>query len=224
MIGPTGIGKSEFFAQDENAFFIDGEGGLNFLSVNKLPVRSWEDLREVYALLRQAEQDGKFPYSIVVIDTIDKIVDYAEEEIISRAREFYTKIANEINTIGDVPNGAGWNKTRGLVSNFLDKLEQLPCAIAYIGHLQIKRIEEGTRKYDKHTIAAWAGMAQELLAYPDHLLHIEAVLIGDKLRRTVWTKPTQSRECKSRGGIIENGWVWSDSMKENYQKFRGYFT
>ena len=43
-------------------------------------------------LLKKAELDGKFPYSIVVIDTIDRIVDYAEEEIVANARNFYTKM------------------------------------------------------------------------------------------------------------------------------------
>lgn len=224
MIGASGIGKSNFWAQDEKSFFIDTEGGLNFETVHKLPARCWDDLREIYALLKSAEQKGDFPYSVVVLDTLDKVVDYAEEEIIQRAREFYTKIADQINTIGDVPNGAGWARTRGLVSNFLDKLSQLPCAIAYIGHLQTKRIEEGVRKYDKHTISLWKGVGEDLLAWPDHLLHVEATLIGDKLKRTVWTKPTQSKECKSRGGVVPDGWTWGNSMKENYDYFRKLFT
>lgn len=223
MIGASGIGKSAFFAEEENAFFLDLEGGLNFLKVNKLPARSWNDIREIYVLLKQAEQAGKFPYSLIVFDTIDKVVDYAEEEIIQRAKEYYTKIATEINTIGDVPNGGGWAKTRNIVENLLDKFKGFPCAIAYIGHLQTKKIDEGVRKYDRHTIAAWAGMAQDLLAWPDHLLHIEATLIGDRLKRTVWAKPTQSKECKSRGGIVPDGWQWEDSMAENYRKFRELF-
>lgn len=223
IIGNPGVGKSEFFSHDAKAFFFDAEGGLNFLKVNKLPIRSWGDVREVYALLKDAELSGKFPYDIIVLDPIDKIVDYAEEEIVARGKEFYGNIKDEINIIGDIPNGGGWSKTRTLVMSFIDKLEQLPCAVAFISHVQNKRIDEGGRKYDKSTITLWKGMAHDILAWPDHLLHVESTMMGDKLRRIVYTKPTQSRECKSRGGIVPDSWSWDDDMKSNYVFFRQLF-
>jgi hypothetical protein len=222
-LGQSGIGKSDFFAQEDKAFFIEAEAGLNFISCYKMPARSWNDLREIYVALKEAEATGKFPYSMIVIDTIDKIVDYAEEEIVARGKEFYSKIANEINTISDLPNGAGWNKTRELVMNFISKLEQLPCAIAFISHLSIKKIEDGVRKYDKSTISLWAGMGNDMLAWADHILNVEAHMIGDKLTRTIHTKPTQSREAKSRGGVVTDGIRWGDSSKENWNNFRKLF-
>lgn len=224
ILGSPGIGKSELLAKDPKGFFFDCEGGLNFLEVNKLPIRSWSDVREVYALLKEAESKGDFPYNVIVIDPIDKILTYAEEEIIARAKEFYSKMANDINTIGDIPNGAGWAKTTNLVMNFINKLEQLPCAIVLISHIQTKRIEEtGGRKYDRHTISLWKGVGADILAWADHILHIEATMIGDKLKRIVYTKPTQSREAKSRGGIVPDGWKWEDDMGGNYKRFRSLF-
>lgn len=224
MLGQSGIGKSDFFAQEDKAFFIEAEAGLNFISCYKMPARTWNDLREIYGVLKEAETSGKFPYTIIVIDTIDKIVDLAEDEIVKRGKEFYTKIANEINTISDLPNGAGWNKTRELVMNFMSKLEQLPCAVAFISHLSIKRIEDGVRKYDKSTISLWTGIGNDMLAWADHIMNVEAHMMGDKLIRTIYTKPTQSREAKSRGGVVTDGLKWSDSAKENWGQFRGLFT
>lgn len=223
MIGAAGIGKSEFWAQDPKAFFIESEAGLNFLEVFKMPARSWNDLRNIYALLKNAENEGKFPYSVVVMDTIDRIVDYAEEEVIEKAREFYTKIADQINTIGDIPNGAGWFKTKDKVMNLLNKLEELPCAVAYVGHVTNKLFEDGVRKWHKSTINIGGKLGLELLAWPDHVLHVEAMLVGDKLTRSVWTKPTQSREAKSRGGVVPNGVKWTEDMKKNYEEFRKLF-
>lgn len=107
--------------------------------------------------------------------------------------------------------------------NFVHKMEELPCALAYIGHLHTKRVEEGVRKYDKHTIALWAGMGNDMLAWADHILHVKANMIGDKLERIVFTLPTQSREAKSRGGIIQNGWKWGNNAKTNYSEFRKLF-
>lgn len=223
IIGQSGIGKSAFLAQEDKALFLETEAGLNFLEVYKVPIRTWNDLRDVYASLKEAQSKGNFPYTMIVIDTIDRLVDLAEEEIVSKAKDFYKNIADQINGIGDIPNGAGWSKTRELIMNFFNKIEQFDCAIAFVGHLSTKRIEEGVRKYDKNTISLWSSMGNDILAWADCILHIEAHLVGDKLIRTVYTKPTQSREAKSRGGIVEDGWKWENDDKENWKKFRSFF-
>ncbi len=222
MIGASGIGKSAFFAQDPKVFFIEAEAGLNFEKVFKLPARCWEDLREIYAVLKEAERKGDFPYSVVVLDTIDRIVDFAEDEIMERAREYYKKTV--INSIGDIPEGGGWRKTKDIVMTFMHRLEELPCAIAYIGHLTTKRIEEGGRKYDKHTISLWKGIGNDILAWGDHTLHVTSSMVGENLQRTMLTKPSQSIEAKSRGGIIPHGMKWGDNMQVNYKTFRKLFT
>ena len=78
-------------------------------------------------------------------------------------------------------------------------------------------------KYDRNTISIGGQLGETLLAWPDHILHVESLVRGDKIMRTVWTKPTQSREAKSRGGVIPNGWRWEDDDAVNYKKFRGLF-
>lgn len=223
VIGSAGIGKSEFFAQDPNALFIESEAGLNHLEVFKMRARCWDDLRQIYGLLIQAKQSGKFPYTIVIVDTIDRVVDFAEEEIMTNAREFYKSIADQINTIGDIPNGMGWTKTKDLVMTFLNKLEELPCAAAFVGHLAQKVIKEGTREYNRATINIAGKLGLELLAWADHILHIESSMIGDKLVRRVISRPSQSKEAKSRGGLVPDNWVWKDNAKENYDYFRKLF-
>lgn len=223
IIGAPGIGKSAFLAQEPKALFIEAEAGLNFLEVFKVSVRCWEDLREVYSELKVLEQTNKFPYTLGVIDTVDRIVDFAEEEIVKKAKEFYKTMANEINTVGDIPNGAGWSKQKDLVMGFLNKLEELPWALAYIGHLQTKEIKEGVSKYNKDTINIGGKLGLELLAWPDHLLHIKSQLVGEKLKRRIRTKPSQSIEAKSRGGIVPDNWEWSEDMKGNYEYFRKLF-
>lgn len=221
ILGAPGIGKSSFLACEPDAFFFDLEGGLHFLHVKKLPVRDWDELREVFMALKKASNEGKFPYSMVVIDPVDRLIDIAEEFVISNARNFYKK--TEINTIGDIPEGRGWDQRRRMVSSFLDELTKLGCAVAFISHLEIKRIEEESRKYDKSTISIGGKIGGDLLAFTDHTLHVQAQLVGDRLQRTVYTKPTQSREAKSRGGIVADQWKWLDDDKENWKKFRGLF-
>ena len=83
VIGPPGIGKSEFFSHGDKTLYIQTEAGLNHLRVMKVPVRSWDDFREVYTQLLQA---SPFPYDTIVIDTIDKFVDLANQEAMERGR------------------------------------------------------------------------------------------------------------------------------------------
>lgn len=220
MIGPPGIGKSKFWSFC-NGLFIQTESGLNHLSVMKMPCRSWADFREIFSLLSQANQAGKFPYDTIIIDTIDKFVDLAQQEVVERGRNKFKGI--EINVIGDIPNGAGWAWAMDLVENALGKLEELPCATAYIGHLETKEVKEPTRSIHKQTISIGGKMGGMLTAWPDHLLNINAGYVGNELKRVVRTLPSQTIEAKSREGMIKDGTVWTSDDKTNWEAFRSLF-
>ena len=77
MIGSAGIGKSEFWSHGQT-LYLQCEAGLNHLSVMKVPITSWEAVREAVGALIQANVKKEFPWDTVVIDTIDKLVDYAQ--------------------------------------------------------------------------------------------------------------------------------------------------
>lgn len=221
MIGQGGIGKSEFWAQGEKTLFIECEPGLNFLEVIKTPVRCWNDFIELGTALHVANAAGTFPYDTIVIDTADKWIDKATEEVISRGRAKYDKI--EINSIGDIPNGAGWYWATDLIDTYLDKLSRFPCAVVLIGHVDNKKVKTQTAEYDRMSITIGGKMGTGLLHWADHTMHIQTVQQASTMRRIVRTKPTQSIEAKSRGGIIPDGWEWGDDMAKNYQKLRKLF-
>jgi len=224
MIGAAGIGKSEFFAQDPNVLFIDLEGNIKHLEgIYKVEARSWDDLRNIYNLLFHKSQEGNFPYSNIVFDTIDRVCDFAAEEVIENARNFYKNATNPINTIGDVPEGNGWAKWSQSVMGLMNKMQCLPCAITFIGHLKTKTVKEEGRTYDKHTISIAGNLGIQLLAWANHIMYVESYMLGDQLRRRVRTRPSQSIEAKSHGGTIPDNWVWGNSPKENFDYFRKLF-
>ena len=218
VIGPPGIGKSEFFSHGDKTLYIQTEAGLNHLRVMKVPVRSWDDFREVYTQLLQA---SPFPYDTIVIDTIDKFVDLANQEAMERGRQKFKNI--EINTVGDIPNGAGWAWATDLVENALGKLEELPAHIIFIGHLEMKEVKLPTSSIHKLTISIGGRTGSMLMAWCDHILNIQAVSQGTKSTRTIKTIPTSTLEAKSRGGMVLDGWVWSEVSADNYTKFRSFF-
>ena len=226
-IGQPGIGKSEFWAQGDKTLFIDTEGNIDHLSTMNLKCRTWDDFIDIGTLLIQSANSGNFPYDTLVVDTLDKWADYASEEIIVRAKSKYDKAVKaglEINTIGDIPEGNGWFGWKGLLSNYLEKLAKLPCAVVLIGHTQTKRIEDTVKKYDKNTINIGGQLGVMLLGWANHILNIEASYSGSKLNRIVYSRPTQSREAKSHGALIPDQWTWESDMKANYAKLRGLFT
>lgn len=220
MIGPAGIGKSKFWSF-ANALYIQTEAGLNHLSVYKVVCRSWDDFVEIYSQLIQAANAGTFQYDTIVIDTIDKFIDLANEETIARGRNKFKAI--DINSVGDIPNGAGWAWNMDLVENAFRKLETLPAHIVYIGHLENREIKEPTRSIHKQTLSIGGKMGGMLTAWPDHLMNLDASYQGSKLIRKVRTLPSATIEAKSRGGVVQDGWLWDDNDEANFKKFRSLF-
>ena len=220
MIGAAGIGKSEFWSHG-NTLYLQCEAGLNHLKVMKVVIQSWDDFREAVGALIQANVKKEFPWDTVVIDTVDKLVDYANQESVARGKAKFKAI--EVNTVGDIPNGAGWAWSQDLVENGLSKLEELPCAVVYIGHLDNKEIKEPTRSIHKQTISIGGKMGGMLVAWTDHFLNIEAQITGGECKRRVRTLPTQTLDAKSRGGIVPDGWIWDANSKVNYDKLKSLF-
>lgn len=222
MLGQGGIGKSHFWSCGDRTLFLQTEAGLNHLEVEAVVLQDWSDFIEAGSLLVQAVNNKEFKWDTVVIDTVDNWVNMANEHVIQMGREKFSKM--EINGIGDIPNGAGWFQATNLVATYLRKLEALPAAMVLVGHHNQKKIKEGSREYDKSTISIGGNMGIQLLHWSDHTLYIEGKMVGDNLKRKVWTQPSQLREGKSRGAVVPNGWEWEENMNNNYKKLRELFS
>lgn len=190
-----------------------------------MPCRSWSDIRDTYAELYKAAQDpATFPYDTIVIDTVDRFVAMANEEVIGRAKEKYKKeIADSINSLGDIPNGAGWYLATELIGNALKKFEALPCAVVLVGHVERKTIKEPTREVTRDTISIGGQTGTNFLHWSDHTLMMRARMAGDSIERCFRTKPTDTMEAGSRGGMVPDGFLITTDIKESYEKFRALF-
>ena len=75
LYGLSGVGKSSLAAKLKNPIFLDFEGGLNYLGVDR--TAQYTDLEDFYKdlveLYRKAEA-GKREYDTVVIDSVDWMV------------------------------------------------------------------------------------------------------------------------------------------------------
>ena len=218
MIGPPKVGKSEFWSHGEKTLYIQCEPGLNHLSVMKLPCNSWADFGAIYTELSKADP---CPYDTIVIDTVDRLVDYANNETIQMGREKFKSAT--IYTTGDIPNGAGWFWTKERMNNALVKLHNLDACIVLIGHLSNKEISlENQVKMNIQTISLSPSTGSTICAWADHILNIEGG--GEKSgNRKVRTRPRASIMAGSRGCMVPEDMIWTRDSKANYTKFRGLF-
>ena len=226
MLGPSGIGKSEFWAQGDKTLFLEFEPRLDHLSVLKVAVRSWDDFIASLDLLYKEAQKVEFPYDTVVVDTGDKYYERVTESVLDWAQDKYKKLIDKgqsIDAIGDVPEGTGWYRVTTMAMTGLDKLTALPAAIVIICHIKEETIKEAGSEYKKATVSLGGQMGTRLLGWSDHTLHVRARYVGDTIHRNVRTIPSQLMEAKSSGGIVPDGMVWTKDAKLNYTNFRNLF-
>lgn len=233
VLGAPGIGKSGIFARGEKTLVIQTEAGLNHIKCMKVVCRSWQDWEDIWSALIKSKQAKTLPYDTIGIDTIDNFVDFANDEAVQRGQAKYKNA--DINTVGDIPNGAGWSWSTDLVKNAFEKLESLGVCVYYIGHLEYKEVKQPNNvSLHKQTIGIGGKTGGFLVAWPDHLLNIESKLQGDRIIRKVRTIPTATMDAKSKGAVIPNGFellspesLTADGITksdiENFQRIRSLF-
>lgn len=175
----------------------------------------------------QAKAAGTLSFDTIVLDTLDRWMDYAREEVIDRAHKKYAKAIENglsIGSIGDIPEGNGWAWLRELITISLGKLSDLGCAINLTGHVQNKQVEDAVKKYERATLNVGGQLGILLTGWSNHTLHIEGIYSGTELTRIVYSIPSQSREAKSHGGLVPNGWKWDKDAAVNFKKLRGLFS
>lgn len=226
-LGPAGIGKSHLWAVDPLNIIVDMEGNINHLKCRKVVARSWDDLKELYVTLLQQKLDKKpFSFQAISFDTLDRLIDFAHEDVIAEARVKFKGAVDkglQINVIGDVPEGIGWDMRQTKVMNLLNKFHELGVAVNLVGHTQDKQIETPTRKYSKNTINFGGQLGSKILGWTNHTLNVEANWVGARLERKVHTLPSDAWEAKSHGGVIPDGWKWDDDMEKNWKYLKGLF-
>jgi len=223
VIGQGGIGKSTLLSCDPTALFLDTDHNLGHLSVMKVPIWNWEEFRDAYVQLAElAAKKEPFPYSTLVIDTADKLLEYAEEDVIQRARDKYKR--SDIFTLADILDGRkGWSDATKTFLMGLDKLAGLPCALVLISHVKSVKVEEPLQKYDKEALSLWGQVGTKTGYFLNHILQIQAYHSGDKLIRKVFTLTRKNMDAKSHGAMIPDGWEMAADMTENWKAVRNLF-
>ena len=139
LYGLSGVGKSSLAAKLKNPIFLDFEGGLNYLGVDRTP--QYLDLDEFYKdlieLYRKAET-GKREYDTVVIDSVDWLVRKVVEKAAGINKHNLTETLNRSN--GGYGNGKQVleNQIRTMLLPLLVSLNKQGYGICLVAHAERK--------------------------------------------------------------------------------------
>lgn len=139
LYGLSGVGKSSLAAKLKNPLFLDFEGGLNYLGVDRTP--QYLDLDEFYKdlieLYRKAEA-GKRVYDTIVIDSVDWLVRKVVEKAAGIDKHNLTETLNRSN--GGYGNGKQVleNQIRTMLLPLLVSLNKQGYGICLVAHAERK--------------------------------------------------------------------------------------
>lgn len=139
LYGLSGVGKSSLAAKLKKPIFLDFEGGLNYLGVDRSAqytdlVEFYKDLVELY---RKAES-GKREYDTIVIDSVDWLVRKVVEKAAGIDKDNLTETLNRSN--GGYGNGKQVleNHIRTKLLPTLVALNKLGYGICLVAHAERK--------------------------------------------------------------------------------------
>ena len=187
------FGKSTFGSQFPNVLFLATEPGLNQIECYKINIRSWENMREAYTLLKKGEHDFK----TIVVDTIDNAFQLC-------ARETCDKF--DVVHENEVPYGAASGQINNNFYRFLMMLTNLPYTVVLISHEQQKEVEVGGNKIKKAVPSLSIKNSEKVAGLVDVILYGQMVKDasgGDGgYKRVLRTRPCTWHEAGDRTGYL----------------------
>ena len=139
LYGLSGVGKSSLAAKLKNPIFLDFEGGLNYLGVDRTPQNLdldefYRDLIELY----HTAEAGKRVYDTIVIDSVDWLVRKVVEKAAGIDKHNLTETLNRSN--GGYGNGKQVleNQIRTMLLPLLVSLNKQGYGICLVAHAERK--------------------------------------------------------------------------------------
>lgn len=160
LYGMSGVGKSSLAAKLEKPLFIDLEGGLNYLDVERTgTLTTYDKFYEILVEIGRNREAYK-QYKTIVIDSVDWLVRLATEKAAGIDLNNLDATLNKSN--GGYGNGKQVleNEIRTHLLPFLSRLNLLGFGICFIAHTEQKvlldgdgnKIETITPKIDVNTM------------------------------------------------------------------------
>jgi hypothetical protein len=179
LYGVPKIGKTRFAAQADDVFFIDIEGGLDYLDKSVRATPKLKTYDEVIAWLKHIYEDEKFTCGTIAIDSLDWLETLAQERLIkaNNAKSITDSVVKEFAYFKGVMNAAD---DVIKVFKWLDAIHtKKGIKSILIAHSQIKNVDLPTQDpYSRHEmklskyLAAKANEWGDLVLFADYTFHV----------------------------------------------------
>jgi hypothetical protein len=133
--GTPKSGKTTIASKFPGAVVFAFEKGYSTIpGIMATPVNSWVEFRKL--LIELKDEETKKQFQTVVIDTADIAYDYCEQYICNN---------NNVDTIGDIPYGKGYDLVKDEFDTCIRKIIQLDYGLVLISHStdRVERDEQG---------------------------------------------------------------------------------
>ena len=125
LYGPPKVGKTTMLSKLDDCLIIDTEKGAKMVEAYVADVTN---RAELISLVKEAKEGHDYKY--FAIDTIDKVVDWAEKAV---CQEY------EVPSIADLSFGKGYALVREKVMNTIHNLKDCVDHLIVIGHRKVAR-------------------------------------------------------------------------------------
>ncbi|TXH09397.1 MAG: hypothetical protein E6R04_08145 [Spirochaetes bacterium] len=177
IYGAPKVGKSTTSNTLPGNLFADLEGGLQFLSCNRVSISSWDDLLK----LRDELVTVKHNFKNLTIDTVDLFHKYCERYIVKKAG------AKDIND-GELAYGKGGNRVKDEIINFLISLKQKGISVTLISHGKEREMSTKTAKWSYMGTTLGPSVETAMTALCDYIFYC---YINEDGKRVMRTKPSK---------------------------------
>ena len=199
LYGREKIGKSTLFASFPRCLFISTEPGLKGLSVFKVDVRNWKEIRSLVDALEA--QPGI--YERVVFDTVDLAYGWALDYVCESLGIEYP---------GETPTGKeDWGKSWGLVKkefvSIVHRIARTGVGICFISHARENEMKAPSgEKYDR-VYPSMSGQCRDVIeALVDFFFYCDYIRDNkNEVQRVIITEGDETlwAGCRQTGEQIE---------------------
>lgn len=194
LYGPPKVGKTTMLSKLDNCLIIDTESGSGMIEgyIHRVSNR-----KELINLVKEAKDGHEYKY--FAIDTIDKVVDWAEKAV---CQEY------EVPSIADLSFGKGYALVREKVMNTIHNLKGCVDHLIVIGHRKVARaIVDGKAIVEPESLDITGKLKNMIMSDCDAIGYVHRE--EDKLM--VSFKANEAIEAGSRcnhlkGQIVEFDW------------------
>ncbi len=194
LYGPPKVGKTTMLSKLNDCLIIDTESGSNMVSgyIHKVNNR-----KELINLVKEAKDGHEYKY--FAIDTIDKVVDWAEKAV---CQEY------EVPSIADLSFGKGYALVREKVMNTIHAFRDCVDHLIIIGHRKVARaIVDGKAIVEPESLDITGKLKNMIMSDCDAIGYVhreeEKLLVSFKANESV---EAGSRCEHLKGKIVDFEW------------------